>query len=191
MWSNAVLAVTEVDDAFPIEVRDNAGFKGVFAREYITQESVIFYLRGTVSTKPTRYTIQLKQNEHLNFPAVRKTNDDLDYCWQYLNHNCEPNGYMNTAELTFRALRDIEPGEEISFNYLTTESEMAVPFSCICGSPNCFGLIKGRKFLTPEQAKRLSLAVGEDNVVTLFIPAVPQSSSDLNDSQSRLRVTRV
>lgn len=174
MRSNAVLAVKDFDEEFPIEVRDHAGFKGVFALDYIAEDSVIFFLKGTVSTQPTRYTIQLNQNEHLNFPDIGKTNDDLDYCWQYLNHSCEPNGYMNTAELTFRALRDIEPGEEITFNYLTTESDMAVPFNCCCGSAICFGLIQGRNFLSPAQSKRLTLAVGDDNVVTLFMPVTPK-----------------
>jgi hypothetical protein len=171
MGSNAVLAVDEFQES-AIEVRDNGGFKGVFAREAISQDSIIFQLQGTISSVPTKYTIQLGVREHLSFPAIRKANDDLDYCWQYLNHRCEPNGYMNTTERTFRALRDIAPGEEISFNYLTTESEMAVPFDCICGSANCFGFIQGRNFLTTAQAARLALAFGEDNVVTLFIPPI-------------------
>lgn len=182
MWSNAVLAIDNFDEQSPIEVRNNNGFKGVFATENIEQDSVVFNLNGTITTQPTRYTIQLGPRRHLTFPTIRKTNDDLDYCWQYLNHSCEPNGYMNTAEFTFRALRDIAAGEEITFNYLTTESEMAVPFNCICGSASCFGLIQGRNFLNPRQSARLSRAVGEDNVVTLFLPAVRRSSGSLESS---------
>jgi hypothetical protein len=187
MWSNAVLTMDEVNEGCAIEVRDNDGFKGVFAKERIMQDAVVFYLKGTVSTQPTKYTIQLGNRRHLNFPALRKANDDLDYCWQYLNHSCEANGYMNTAELTFRALRNIEAGEEITFNYLTTESEMAVPFNCICGSPNCFGFIQGRNFLSPAQAATLSQTVGDDNVVTLFIPVLRKSFEDRENSQSGSR----
>jgi hypothetical protein len=176
MWSNAALAIAELDEDSrmnsQIEVRDSNGFKGVFAREDIVEDSAIFYLKGTVSKIPTRYTIQLGRNRHLNFPLVRWIDDDLDYCWQSLNHNCEPNGYMNVHDLTFRAAKNIRRGAEITFNYLTTESEMAVPFSCICGSENCFGFIRGRNFLSAEQSRRLSLAAGEDNVVTLFPPLV-------------------
>ena len=170
MRSNAVLAFDELEEEAQIEVRDNDGFKGVFAREAIMQDSVIFYLKGAITGQPTQYTIQLGHRRHLNFPTIRRSNDDFDYCWQYLNHSCEPNGYMNIDELTVRALKDIAPGEEITFNYLTTESEMAVPFNCICGSPDCFGYIQGRNFLTRSQAERLSRTVGEDNVVTLFMP---------------------
>ena len=184
MRSNAVLAISDLQEEIPVEVRDNDGFKGVFAREDIMQDSVVFYLRGTITTTPSKYTIQLGNNRHLNFPTIRKTNDDLDYCWQYLNHSCEPNGYMNATELTFRALRDIKRGEQITFNYLTTESEMAVPFNCICGSPACFGYIQGRDFLSAAEAKRLALVVGEDNVVTLFLPVTPKALP-----QSKLRPT--
>jgi len=184
MRSNAVLAFDELEEESQIEVRDNDGIKGVFAREAIMQDSVIFYLKGAISTQPTQYTIQLGHRRHLNFPAIRRSNDNFDYCWQYLNHSCEPNGYMNIDELTVRALKDIAPGQEITFNYLTTESEMAVPFNCLCGSVDCFGFIQGRNFLTRSQAERLSRTVGEDNVVTLFMPVVRKLSGDLNKQQS-------
>jgi SET domain-containing protein len=175
MRSNAVLAIDDFEEESQIEVRDNDGFKGVFAQEAIMQDSVIFYLKGAITTQPTKYTIQLGHRRHLNFPAIRKVDDDLNYCWQYLNHSCEPNGYLNVDELTVRALRDIAPREEITFNYLTTESEMAEPFNCICGSADCFGFIQGRNFLTRSQAERLSRTVGEDNMVTLFMPRANSS----------------
>jgi len=165
-------------------IRDNEGIKGVIAKEDIVKDSVIFYLKGTISTRPTKYTIQLGRNKHLTFPAARKGDDDLDYCWQYLNHSCEPNGYINTAERTLRAARNIRRGEEITFNYLTTESEMAAPFNCICGSAHCFGFIQGHNFLSSDQAKRLSLTVGAVNDVNVFQPLVLTTASDLENSQA-------
>lgn len=162
MGSNAVLAIDDLQDESLVEMKEDAGFKGVFAREDISQDSVIFQLRGTITTTPSKYTIQLGRRQHLKFPTIRKADDDLDYCWQYLNHRCEPNGYINTAERTFRALRNIKRGEEITFNYLTTESVMAVPFNCTCGSSNCFGFIRGRDFLDREEDERLALVVGEN-----------------------------
>ena len=167
-----------------MEIRDNEGVKGVIAKEDIVKDSVILYLKGTISTRPTKYTIQLDRNKHLTFPAVRKGADDLDYCWQYLNHSCEPNGYINAAERTLRAARNIRRGEELTFNYLTTESEMAAPFNCTCGSAHCFGFIQGHKFLSADQARRLSLAVGAVNVVNVFQPLVLTTAGDLENSQA-------
>jgi hypothetical protein len=162
MRSNAMLASDNFSEGVAVEVRNRDGYKSVFAKERILRDVVVFYLKGTLSTRPTRYTIEIANEQHLTCPAITKTDDDLKYCWQYLNHSCEPNGYLNPADLSFRALRDIESGEEINFNYLTTESQMALPFTCHCGSAKCFGLIKGHDFLTPEQADRLALMLGED-----------------------------
>jgi SET domain-containing protein len=155
MGRNAVGAINQVLEAASIEVRNNNSQRGVFAREGIARGSVVLYLKGTISTEPSKYTIQLEDQRHLNPSAAGDTSEDLDYCWVYLNHSCEPSSYVKPTEFTLRALRDIAPGEEITFNYLTTEFEMAVPFNCTCDSPNCFGFIQGRKFLSPAEADRL------------------------------------
>ena len=166
---STVLAIEEVYEGYEInsqierssqiEMREVEGYIGLFAKEDIIEGSVMFYLKGEVSIHPNKYSIQLDLNKHLDFPAVRKANDDLDYCWQYLNHSCEPNGYMNIEEFTFRALRSVRKGEEITFNYLTTEFELATPFNCQCGSARCFGFIQGNKYLTTIQMAELLLLV--------------------------------
>lgn len=40
-----------------------------------------------------------------------------------------------------------------SFN--TTEFDLAEPFDCHCGSPGCFGTIRGFKYLTADERERL------------------------------------
>jgi hypothetical protein len=187
MRSKAVLVMDDLNERPAIEVREKDGSKGIFAKDDIMAGSVIFHLRGTVSIQPTKYTIELGRDRHLNLPTIRKKKDELEYCWQYLNHSCEPSGYLNVVDLTFRALGNIAAGEELTFNYLTTESEMAEPFNCVCGSPNCFGFIRGRNFLTQEQADKLSSAMGEDKVVELFVPSARKSFPDFENSESGRR----
>ncbi|HEV2762408.1 MAG TPA: SET domain-containing protein-lysine N-methyltransferase [Pyrinomonadaceae bacterium] len=54
----------------------------------------------------------------------------------YINHSCEPNAYMRVApgdRIIFFALRDIEPGEEITMDYRDPDH----PEVCRCGSPKC------------------------------------------------------
>lgn len=92
MRSNAARAFPEFAKESAIEIRDRDGYKGIFAKELITADSVIFHLQGSITTRPTRFTIQLGSQRHLTFPTIRKANDNLDYCWQYLNHSCEANG---------------------------------------------------------------------------------------------------
>lgn len=163
---SAVLELPDVDEGYeindPVEPNSNIemkryqGYKGLFARKDIIAGAVIFHMKGIISSRPNKYSVQLGPDQHIDFPTVRKPNDDLDYAWQFLNHSCEPNGYVNADEYSFCALRNIRKGEEITFNYLTTEYELATPFRCDCGAAKCFGFIRGNKFLSEDQIAELA-----------------------------------
>src|SRR6185503_217262 len=59
----------------------------------------------------------------------------------YINHSCEPNAFMQIlyGHVLFIALRDIEPGEEITIDYESTlHSDKK---RCICQAPSCRGTI--------------------------------------------------
>lgn len=54
----------------------------------------------------------------------------------FINHSCEPNAYMRNApgdKVIFFALRDIQPGEEITIDYRDPE----LLTKCKCGAPTC------------------------------------------------------
>jgi hypothetical protein len=138
-----------------IEIQEKNGCQGVFAREEIELTEFI-KLEGVISNSPTRYSIQLGEGRHLCLPPDQDVTQSEDFFWKYLNHSCQPNGEIDTAELIFRPLRKIAQGEECTFNYLTTEYEMAAPFDCHCGAANCFGVIRGYKHLSAEQQEELS-----------------------------------
>jgi len=72
-----------------------------------------------------------------------------------LNHSCNPNGYINFKDLTYRALHPIKKGEELAFNYLTTEWDLSNKFICECGAEKCSNEIKGFKYLILEQQREL------------------------------------
>ena len=42
---------------------------------------------------------------------------------------------------------DVAAGEELTFFYPSTEWEMASPFICLCGAPNCIHVVAGARFL--------------------------------------------
>jgi uncharacterized protein len=59
----------------------------------------------------------------------------------YINHSCDPNAFMKIlyGHILFIALRDIQPGEEITIDYeLTLHSNDK---RCVCGAPSCRGTI--------------------------------------------------
>jgi SET domain-containing protein len=59
----------------------------------------------------------------------------------YINHSCQPSSYMKVVygHILFLALRDIEPGEEITIDYESTlHSDRK---RCTCGARSCRGTI--------------------------------------------------
>ena len=74
---------------------------------------------------------------------------------EYMNHCCQPNTmFVNDNVMT--ATRDIEVGEEITYDYATSESETSghMPFKCGCGAASCRGEVTGTDYLLPELRKR-------------------------------------
>ena len=71
---------------------------------------------------------------------------DLACQGRWINHSCDPNTAVEsrwladqkTVEAWWEALRDIEPGEELAYDYAFTAS-VAEP--CNCGTALCRGLI--------------------------------------------------
>jgi SET domain-containing protein len=60
---------------------------------------------------------------------------------QYLNHSCQPNAFVKIirGRIYFYALRDIQPGEEITLDYIVSWHDDET--KCSCGAPNCRGTI--------------------------------------------------
>lgn len=60
-----------------------------------------------------------------------------------INHSCEPNLAFLEGTLVLRALRDLAPGEELSFDYVTAMDLPGWGFACACGAPTCRGWVTG------------------------------------------------
>ena len=60
---------------------------------------------------------------------------------QFINHSCQPNTYLRIIHehIIFFALRDIEPGEELTLDYM--DSYHPDDYPCRCGVKNCRGTI--------------------------------------------------
>ena len=64
---------------------------------------------------------------------------------RFMNHSCDPNTWWLDDD-TMIARRDIQPGEELTYDYATTE--IAIPFemTCQCGCPNCRGIVTNHDY---------------------------------------------
>jgi hypothetical protein len=79
--------------------------------------------------------------------------ENLDDC---INHSCEPNAGFVTGEPALFALRDIEVGAQIFWDYSTSISEAGWTLDCLCGSPTCRKVIRSWHELTAEERARLN-----------------------------------
>jgi hypothetical protein len=70
-----------------------------------------------------------------------------------LNHSCEPTCGLIGASVLI-AMRDIEVGEELTFDYATCDSSDYDEFTCLCGAPTCRGVVTGQDWLRPELQER-------------------------------------
>ncbi|KAM3524032.1 hypothetical protein NHJ13051_004745 [Beauveria bassiana] len=127
----------------------------------------------TEAAEPTYATVQMGRNRHLNL------NSDL----LYINHSCEPSLIFDTGnKIIIAGPNGLQPGDELTFFYPSTEWEMAQPFQCLCGTPTCRGTIDGAKKMTSAQLDGLWLAKHIRELraeqASGSLPATPASSSD-------------
>jgi hypothetical protein len=76
---------------------------------------------------------------------------------QYINHSCVPTVFFNTTSMELVCLRAMQPGDEFTFFYPSTEWEMSQPFVCNCGSTGCLQLINGASHLSVETLSKYKL----------------------------------
>ncbi len=76
---------------------------------------------------------------------------------QYLNHSCAPTVFLNTSTMELCSLQAMQPGDEFTFFYPSTEWEMAQPFVCNCGHTGCLQLINGASHLSVETLSKYKL----------------------------------
>ncbi len=70
----------------------------------------------------------------------------------FVNHSCDPNCalYFENDGLVLRAIKDIAPGQELSFDYGTIMFSEPTEFKCECGSSKCRDII-GNYYTLPEE----------------------------------------
>lgn len=74
--------------------------------------------------------------------------------FKYINHSCEPNCGI-TGTKTVRALRNITAGEELTFDYSTSEidPDWVLDYTCRCGAKSCRKQIRSIQSLSEKKIK--------------------------------------
>lgn len=130
------------------------GYRRVIALEPVAAGAELLQVHGVFVDAPSRYSLQVAADRHVAAPedlAPERMPDP--FLWRYLNHACRPNAAFEGLRLV--ALRDIAAGDELTFDYNSTEYEIAEPFPCHCGG--CEGrLIRGFRHLSAAEQARLA-----------------------------------
>ena len=114
--------------------------QGAFALNNFKKDAIVLIATPIRQSEcRTIYTVEVKPDVHMEF----------DEPFNSTNHSCDPNTKPIISELneiTLVALRDIEQGEEITWDYCETEYVLAKDMICLCNSPDCRKIIRGRRY---------------------------------------------
>lgn len=152
--------------SFHVETSPTEG-KGQFAHERIPKGTVLFqgpidsYLlhddeigKKVVPAWLRTFISHMSENAEKDIWVAPLSRDqDASY---YTNHNCDPNLVYDGYD-SMIARRDIEIGEELTYDYSTVDINKDESFQCNCKSPNCRGKVSGQDWKNDEYVERLGL----------------------------------
>jgi SET domain-containing protein len=151
---------TESTEGLPFEIRrSKIQGRGAFAtRRMRPGQRIVEYTGERISQAEgdRRYAENGMQRHHTFLFTL---DDDLlidggrgGNASRFLNHSCDPNceAVIHGDRIYFHALRNIQPGAELTFDYKYERTEAhteedEVFYACRCGSPKCRGTILAPK----------------------------------------------
>ncbi len=126
------------------------GVCGIFCREPIARDEIVVLWGGRILTADevdrdmpnfTQQVLQIEDSLFLFNPSMEPSD-----CF---NHSCDPNAGMS-GQIGLIAMRDIQVGEEVCFDYAMCDGSDYDEFDCSCGAANCHGRITGEDWKRPE-----------------------------------------
>jgi len=136
-----------------LEVRavPDKGGLGAFAREVVSADEVVAVWGGIIvnadqlDTLPhdvQQHSVQIEEGLYLATIGGAESAD-------FINHSCDPNLGLR-GQIALVALRDIEVGEEVCFDYAMTDCTPYDEFECHCSTAACRGTVRGDDWQLPE-----------------------------------------
>ena len=138
--------------------QSNLHGQGIFANEYISPDEIVWIRTGNVVTKAEANNIDLQlgdfslqiEDDYFLSPASER---GLDKTAIFFNHSCEPNVKID-GQITFRSIREIALGEELTVDFATIEARPDFRIICSCQSNLCRKKITGNDWLDPNLQAR-------------------------------------
>jgi hypothetical protein len=147
-----------------------AGHLGLEAARPFAVGACVLRIEGDVVDRPSRYSVQVGVGAHVDVGPGDARGESGRHPWRFLNHSCAPNTAREGRDLL--ALRPIDAGQELTFDYEANEWDMAEPFVCACGADACRGWIRGYRHLSPVVRE----ALRERTAAHLFVLAAGETA---------------
>lgn len=142
----------------PFEIRNSAiEGNGGFATKRIANGDLVAEYVGERIPKEESQRRQEDGNPFI-FTLDETEDIDGDVSWnpaRFINHSCNPNceAIFDEGRILIYARRDIEPGDELTFNYGYGIEEYA-DFPCRCGTAECVGFMVAEDHFDLVRARR-------------------------------------
>lgn len=125
--------------------------RGCFAVESIAAGEVVAAFGGRCLTRdefdllPAHQQVRSIQVDERLFLAGATEPEPSDF----IGHSCAPNCGMSGNTVVV-ALREIEPGEELTYDYAMSDGSDYNEFECACGAAACRGKVTGNDWMLPD-----------------------------------------
>ena len=144
-------------------------FKGEYLMEYTGEVISLRRFKQRQKEMKDKRNFYFLQFQNRIIDAFKKGSDA-----RFVNHSCDPNTHTevwtveNKKRLGLFASRDIEIGEELTYNYNYTADES---YPCFCGSRNCTGIM-GKKIEYSNVAQSSKANKTKSNRHEVTIPLI-------------------
>ncbi|MBI4086741.1 SET domain-containing protein-lysine N-methyltransferase [Candidatus Kaiserbacteria bacterium] len=138
-----------------VEVRDSGiEGKGVFAIGAISAGEIILNIDDSHIVEDMNTLTEYQKKYECDWLGDDKT-ILMQAPEKHINHSCDPNTYVKTIDgiREVIALRDIEKGEEITYDY-AINGYYDSGIVCHCGSQRCRGMMNADFFKLPKELQK-------------------------------------
>ena len=143
-----------------IKVKSNSEIegRGLVANRSIPAGEVIFLFDDIKPPAHLYDIVNWPLQKRIRFLAFPCQIGEDDFSFQqgdikYINHSCEPTAWWeNYGTLTAR--RDIKEGEEVVYDYSTSDITLTYKMECLCGNETCRGIVTNKDYLNPDFQKK-------------------------------------
>ncbi len=136
----------------PFRVSENKSGKAVYATRSFPVGAVLMHFTGQryhVSEILAHRDGEDDRFVQIGLETYMGPSGDID---DLVNHSCDPNGGLQFIgdDIVLVAIKPVQVGDELCWDYSTTSSSSAFWMRCMCGSQSCRGVIGDFEFLEAD-----------------------------------------